>query len=76
MVFAHCSQKKFCILSHRTSNNNNYCWHAIADSNQRIRIREKTLETLNSVIYTVSLQWNNTTTSDDLFTHGFILFQK
>jgi len=44
--------KKFCILSHRTSNNNNYCWHAIADGNQRIRIREKTLESL-SVIYTV-----------------------
>ena len=52
MVFAHCSQKKICILSHRTSNNNNYCWHAIADGNQRIRIREKTLESL-SVIYTV-----------------------
>jgi len=38
-----------------------YSPHALADGNQRIRIREKTLEfssTVNSVVYTVSVPLN------------------
>jgi len=32
-----------------------YCPHALADGNQRIQIREKTLEFSSTVIYTVSV---------------------